>query len=142
MPWYRKTHTTTSTQHAQYIKKMVKIVLVGFLPDSHGRSCVAHPFGCGNALLESEGNGVGRLVRLCLVEETHLAGYEVRGDGTDGCRVCFTPREYAIGENSQRLDGCLLRIMEVFLPDSENRSMRALYHRNRGYAYAETVETF
>ena len=121
---------------------MVKIILVSFLQDGHGRSYDAHLFGCKNSLLESEGSGVGRLVRLHLVKGTHLAGYEVRGDGTDGCRVCFTPREYAIGENSQRLDGCLLRITEVLLPDSENRSMRALYHRNRGYAYAETVETF
>ena len=118
---------------------MVKIVLVGFLPDDHGCSCVAHPFGCGNALIEGPGNGVGRLVRLRLVERTHLAGYAVRDDGTDGCRVCFTAREYAIGSMASRLDGCLLRITEVFLPDSGNSSVRALYHRNRGYAYAETV---
>jgi hypothetical protein len=52
---------------------MVKIVLVGFLPDDHGRSCVAHPFGCGNALIEGPGNGVGRLVRLRLVERTHTS---------------------------------------------------------------------
>ena len=118
---------------------MVKIVLVGFLPDDHGRSCVAHPFGCGNALIEGPGNGVGRLMRLCLIERIHLTGYEVYEDGTDGCRVCFTAREYAIGSMASRLDGCLLWIMEVFLPDSGNSSVRALYHRNRGYAYAETV---
>ena len=119
---------------------MVKIVLVGFLPDDHGRSCVAHPFGCGNALIEGPGNGVGSLVRLRLVERTHLAGYAVRDDGTDGCRVCFTAREYATGSMANCLDGCLLWITEVFLSDSENRSERALYHRNRGYAYAETVD--
>ena len=119
---------------------MVKIVLVGFLPDDHGCSCVAHPFGCGNALIEGPGNGVGRLVRLRLVERTHLAGYAVCDDGTDGCRVCFTAREYAIGSMASRLDGCLLRIMEVFLLDSGNSSVRALYHRKRCYAYAETVD--
>ena len=119
---------------------MVKIVLVGFLPDGHGHSCDVHPFGCGNALLESQGNGVGRLVRLHLVERIHLAGYAVREDGTDGCRVCFTAREYAIGGMAQCLDGCLLRITEVFLPDSKNCSMRALYHHNCSYAYAETVD--
>ena len=114
---------------------MVKIVLVGFLLDDHGRSCDAHPFGHGNALIESLGNGVGRLVRLRLVEQTHLAGYEVREDGTNGCRVCFMAREYAIGGMAHRLDGCLLRITEVFLPDLENSSVRALYHRNRSYSY-------
>jgi hypothetical protein len=56
---------------------MVRIVLVGFLPDNHGRSCAAHPYGCGNALIEEEDNGVGHLIRLHLVEKTHLAGYIV-----------------------------------------------------------------
>ena len=64
-------------------QKMVKIVLVGFLPDDHGCSCDVHPFGCGNALLESEGNCVGRLVCLRLVERIHLAGCAVQEDGTD-----------------------------------------------------------
>ena len=49
------------------------IILVGFLPDDHGRSCKVHPYGCGNALIEGEGNGVGRLVCLLLVEKVHLA---------------------------------------------------------------------
>ena len=68
---------------------MVRVVLVGFLPDDHGRSCEAHPYGCGNALIEGEGNGVGSLVRLRLVEKVHLACYQGKLDGTDGCRVCF-----------------------------------------------------
>ena len=118
----------------------MRIVLVGFLPDGHGRSCERHPYGCGNALLESPGNGVGSMVRLRLVEETNLAGYLVRDDGTDGCRVCFTAREYAIGPTACRLDGSLLKITEVYLPDSANSSMRMLYHRNRGYAIAVTID--
>ena len=118
----------------------MRIVLVGFLPDGHGRSCGAHPFGCGNAFIECADNGVGRLVRLRLVEQSNLAVHEVRKDGSDGCRICFTAREYATGENAQRLDGILLRVTDVFLPDSPNSSMRHLYHRNRGYAYAETVD--
>ena len=117
---------------------MVKIILIGFLLDGHGRSCVVHPFGCGNALLESEGNGVGRWVHLHLVEGTHLAGYEVCKDSIDGCQVCFMPQEYANSENAQHLDGCLFWIMEVFLPDSENHSTNMLYHQNCSYAYAET----
>ena len=68
---------------------MVKIVLVGFLPIDHGCSCNAHPYGCGNEMLENEGNGVGRLVRLHLVEQTHLASYSVEDDSMDGCHVCF-----------------------------------------------------
>jgi hypothetical protein len=116
-----------------------RIVLVGFLPDGHARSCKRHPYGCGNALLESQGNGVGSVVRLCLVEETNLPGYLVRDDGTDGCRVCLTAREYAIGPNACRLDSSLLKIMEVYLPNSANSSMRMLYHRNHGYAIVVTI---
>jgi len=89
MPQYLQTHVTSSYTPHTTQQKMVKIVLVGFLPDDHGRSCDAHPFGCGNALLEREGNGVGRLVCLRLVEQIHLVGYAVREDGTDDCRVCF-----------------------------------------------------
>ena len=80
------------------------------------------------------------LVRLQRVEVTHLAGYNVRDDGTDDCRVCFAAREYATGPIAQLLDGALLCITEVFLPDKANRSMRALYYRNRGYAYTEIVK--
>jgi hypothetical protein len=39
-------------------------------------------------------------------------------------------------------DGSLLRITQAVLPDCENKSMRALYHRNRGNAYSETVENW
>ncbi len=118
----------------------MKIVLVGFLPDSHGCSCGTHPFGCGNAFIECADNGMGRLVHLRLVEQSNLAVHKVRKDGSDGCCICFMVREYAIGENAQRLDGLLLRVTDVFLPDSPNSSMRHLYHRNCGYAYAETVD--
>jgi hypothetical protein len=80
------------------------------------------------------------MVRLRLVEETNLAGYLVSDDGTDGCRVCFTAREYAIGPNACRLDGSLLITTEVYLLNSANSSMRMLYHRNRGYAIAVTID--
>jgi hypothetical protein len=119
---------------------MNRIVLVGFLPDDHGRKCDAHPYGCGNALIERSGNGVGTFIRLRLVEVSHLDGYAVNDDGTDGCRVCFAAHEYAIGPNAQLLDGALLRITEVFLPDTANKSMRHLYYRNHGYAYGELID--
>jgi len=111
---------------------MLRIILVGFLPDDHGHSCEVHPYGGRNALIEKKDNCVGCLIRLCLVERTHLAGYETKGDGMDGCRICFSAGEYAIGETPHQLDGSLLRIMEVFLSDSIDRSMWALYHRNHG----------
>jgi hypothetical protein len=61
---------------------MVKSVLVGFLPDYNQHNCEMHPYGCGNALLEREGNGMGRLVCLHLVDNMHRAGYEVK-------HICF-----------------------------------------------------
>ena len=109
-----------------------RVTLVGFIATNNGRTCETHPYGCGNALIERPDNGVGTVVRLRLVELTNLACHLVREDGTDGCRVCFTAREYAIGPNACRLDGALVKITEVYLPDSVNSSMRMLYHRNRG----------
>ncbi len=64
----------------------------------------------------------------------------MREDGTNGCRFCFVAQVYANGDNLQCLDGCLVRIMEVFLPDSENHSMQALYHCDSAYANAETAK--
>jgi hypothetical protein len=54
------------------------IILVGFLPDNHGRSCEVHPYGCADTLIEGEGNGMGHLVCLHLVEKVHLACYFVK----------------------------------------------------------------
>jgi hypothetical protein len=34
----------------------------------------------------------------------------------------------------------LLRITEVFLPDTANRRMRHLYHCNSGCAYADVID--
>jgi len=68
---------------------MMRVVLVGFVPSDHGRSCKVHPYGCGNALIGEEGDGVGRLIRLRLVETTHFAGYEIEDDGVEGCHFCF-----------------------------------------------------
>ena len=36
------------------------------------------------------------LIRLHMVLGSHLAGYEVKSDGSDGCHVCFAAREFAI----------------------------------------------
>ena len=71
--------------------------MVGFLPSDHGCSCKVHPYGCGNAFIEEEGDGVGRLTRLHLVEKTHLGGYEVKDDGTDGSRIVLLPMSTRLG---------------------------------------------
>jgi len=115
---------------------MVRIVLVGFFQDDRGRNCEAHPFGCGNAFIERQGKGVSMLVKLHLVEVTHLAGFDVSDDGTVGCCVCFAAHEYAIGLNTSSL----MVYCRSFFPDTANSSMRALYYRNFGYAYTEHVE--
>ncbi len=71
------------------------------------------------------------------MDNSHLAGYEVLADGSDGCRVCFAAREYAVGPRGQNLDGAVVFITEIVHPDEPNSSKRALFHRNRGYAIAE-----
>ena len=119
---------------------MVQIILVGFFPDDHGRTCEMHPYGCGNVHIKDEGNGVGHLICLHLVEKVHLVGYAVQSDGTDGCRVCFAAQEYASGETARQLGSSLLKITEVFLCNSPNKSMWVLYHCNLGYVYVEAVE--
>ena len=65
-----------------------------------------------------------------------LSCYTINSDGSDRCRLCFVVREYAAGENGRRLDGRTVRITDVFTCDDANRSMRRLYHHNRGYGYA------
>ena len=68
-----------------------------------------------------------------------LAACFVKRDGSDGCRVGFTPWEHAVGARGSLLDGKLVRVFEVFTPEHPNSHCRALYHRNRGYALAEIV---
>jgi hypothetical protein len=118
-----------------------RIVIVGFLPDNNGRSCDLHPFGCGNILvLQRVDDGVGMLLRVRMIVENELACFALNPDGSDGCRVAFAAREYAAGENGRRFDGALVRLVEVYSPEHENRTARHLYHRNRGYAVGEVIE--
>ena len=81
------------------------------------------------------------LIRLQWLEVTYLAGYTVCDGGTDGCHVCFAAQEYTACPNVQLVDSALLCIIEVFLPDTANRSMRALYYSNRGYVCVEIFES-
>jgi hypothetical protein len=68
-----------------------------------------------------------------------LAGYIMNDDGSEGCRVCFAAREYAVGENECRLDGAIVNIVEVYTADHPNSTMCRLFHHNHGYAYATVL---
>jgi len=110
---------------------MERIVLVGFLECSNRWSCKLHPFGCRNSLvLNRDDWGVGAHLRLRMTNAVDkLAWYSIGSDGSDGCRVGFTAREYAAGGKDRGWT-------ELSLRDSKNRSMHRLYHPNRGYVYA------
>ena len=119
---------------------MERIVLVGFLPDGNGRSCVSHPFGCVNSMvLNRDDLGVGIHLRLRCYVRNELACYTIDKNGSDGCRVCFTAREYASGDNDLRLDGAVVKITEVFTAEHANLTMRRLFFHNCGYANAVVV---
>ena len=117
-----------------------RIILVGFIETNDGRRCDSHPDGCGNTLVvERADNGVGMDLRLRMKVADELACYVMKPDGTDGCRVAFAAKEYAAGDNGMRLDGAIVRIVDIFLPDNPNRMVRRLYHHNHGYALGEIV---
>ena len=116
---------------------MERIVLVGFLPCNNGCNCELHLFGCGKSLvLNRDDYGVGLRLRLRMMAPHELACYTIKTDGRDGCCVCFTAREYAAGEKFQHLDGTLVQLTDVFIPEDADRSMQCIYHHNRGYTYA------
>jgi hypothetical protein len=68
-----------------------------------------------------------------------LVCYIMKSDGTDRCRVAFAAKEYAAGENGLRLGGAIVRVVDVFLPDNPNQTVRRLYHHICGYAVGEIV---
>ena len=108
---------------------MERIVLVGFPPCDNGCNCELHPFGCDNSLvLNRDDYGVGLRLSLRMTAPHELACCTIKTDGRDGCRACFTAQEYAAGENCQHLDGALVQLTDVFIPEDANRSMRCLYH--------------
>ena len=119
---------------------MERIVLVGFLPDGNGRSCASHPFGCGNSMvLNRDDLGVGIHLRLRCFVRHELACYTIEENGSDGCCVCFTAREYAAGDNDLRLDRAVVKITEVSTAEHANRTMRRLFFHNCGYANTVVV---
>ena len=91
-------------------------------------------------MLQHDDGGVGMLLRVRMIVDNELACFSLNPDGSDGCHVAFAAREYAAGENGQRLDGALVRLVAVYSPEHENRTARRLYHHNRGYAVGEVVQ--
>ena len=69
-----------------------------------------------------------------------FAPYFVLHDGSYGCWVGFTPREHAIGTHGQMLDGLVVRLFKVFMPEHPNLFCCALYHRNHGYTLTDIVD--
>ena len=68
-----------------------------------------------------------------------MACYTIKSDGTDGCRISFLAKEYAAGGRGLRLNGAIVWIVDVFLPDNPNKMVRRIYHHNHGYAVGEIV---
>ena len=137
----RKTHISTWHNTGEtHDLSWSGVFLSVFLPDSNGRSCSSHPFGCGNSMvLNRDDLGVGMHLRLRCFVRHELACYTIDENGSDGCRVCFTAREYAAGDNDLRLDGATVKITEVFTAEHVNCMMQHLFFHNCGYAYAVVV---
>jgi hypothetical protein len=116
------------------------IVLVGFGHLDNGRSCEDHPGRCGDVLvLTKENFGEGMLLRIRNSVPNELAVYTIKKDGTDGCRVGFAQRQYAIQENAKKYDGATVRLVNVFTRWHENSYCRSLAHKNFVYADAEII---
>ena len=79
------------------------------------------------------------MLRVRMTAPEELACFVMGNDGKDGCHVAFLAKEYAAGERGLGLNGAIVRIMDVYLPDNKNRSACRLYHHNRGYAVGEVV---
>ena len=91
-------------------------------------------------MVERDDRGVGMLLHLCRTVPNEVAFYTILPDGSDGCRIAFAAREYALGKNGVRLDGPAVRVMIVYHPDHENRMARRLYHHNHGCVIGEILE--
>lgn len=90
-------------------------------------------------MLERDDHGVGMELRLRMKVVDEMACYTIKPDGTDGCRVSFLAKEYTAVDRGVRLNGAIVRIVKVLLPDNPNRMARRLYHHNHGNAVGEIV---
>ncbi len=114
------------------------VPIVGIVATSNGQTCDVHRFGCGKEqLLARPAHSCGILLQLRKMGADTLAAFFVFHDGSDGCGVGFTPREYSVGALGESLDGAIVQIFEVNTPDHPNSHCHALYYRNYGYTLAE-----
>jgi hypothetical protein len=73
-------------------------------------------------------------------DRNELALHILNEDGSLGCRVGFSARQYANPQNGPRYDGALVRIYEMNTKEDENSAKRQLAYRNFGYARATIIE--
>ena len=52
-----------------------------------------------------------------------LVCFSINPNGSDGCRVAFAARKYAVGENGNRFDGACVSLVSRYSPDHENRTV-------------------
>ncbi len=110
--------------------KMV-VPIVGINGTNNGRTCDVHQFGCGKDLvLARPAHGCGLLLYLQKTTAAEIAAFFILNDGSDGCRVGFTPQEQAVGARGCLLDGVVVRVFEVYTPEHPNSYCRTLFHRN------------
>jgi hypothetical protein len=107
------------------------IILVGFGHFDNGRSCKIHPGGCGDVLvLSKEDFGVGMLLRIHNSISNELAVHVIKKDGTNGCRVGLTKREYITKENVKKYDGVTVHLVNVFTRYQDNQYCHHLAQKN------------
>jgi hypothetical protein len=68
-----------------------------------------------------------------------LACYAINPDGCDGCRVAFSSREYSVGPNGDRFGSTLVRLVDDYTSDHENRTAHWHFHHNCGYVLGEVI---
>ena len=136
----RTLHTGPDMISVPFPPPHLRITLVGFIETNNGHRCDLHPDGCRDSLvIERADHGVGMEFRLRMKVADELTCYIMKSDGTEGCRVAFAMKEYAAGKKGSRLDGAIVRIVDVFLPGNPNRAARRFYHHNCSYAVGEIV---
>lgn len=91
-------------------------------------------------MLEKHDHSVRKMIWMQLVDQSHLASYQVHIDGWDGCRICFAACEYAVEVSGMCLDGCTMQIKEIMLLDDTNSSKRARFHHSNSYKIAELYD--
>jgi hypothetical protein len=77
-----------------------------------------HPGECGNIVVLEK---AGMHLQLCMMVKDGLTCYAMKPDDSDQCHVAFSTREYVAGERGMCLDGSMIKLVEVILPDNKNR---------------------